>query len=108
MVTGELDEVGMYLTLHAPLMSLQVSSLNLPEPLVDHVTLPVGAEEPMTTALHVVGFPTTTGIGVQVTVTELTVIASMLLLGRLLVSPLYVALRMTGPTAIPVTLTWHW
>ena len=90
MVTGELAEVGMYLTLHESFVfvSLQVaeSGENLPEPLLDQVIVPVNGLVPMTVAVQVVGLPTV-GVGEHVTATEFTVIAKVPLLGMLIVSP---------------------
>lgn len=107
MVAGVLPEDGVYLTLQEPYFeSLQWCAENSPETLVDQVTLPSGVGEPVTVALQMVGCPTT-GVGAHVTLTELAVTANVSLLGGLILSPLYDALRVTGPAFVAVTLTVH-
>jgi|SRR5208337_1266063 len=69
MVTGEPPDVGSYFTEQEPSESLHDRRENFPEPLLDHVTLPLG-EEPATVALHLTGEPTTTGDGGHDTVVE--------------------------------------
>jgi hypothetical protein len=81
--------------------------VNLPEPLLDHVTLPVGVE-PMTVAVHLAGVPMSGDRLAQVTtVTEFTMTAKLPLLPMLLESPTYDPARTTEPNAAPVTVTWH-
>jgi hypothetical protein len=87
MFTSLIPDFGVYFTEHASFESLHVRAENFPEPLLDHVTLPVG-EEPITVAVHFVDVPTTEDELTQVTsVTELTVRAKLPLLPRLLESP---------------------
>lgn len=62
MVTGELLEVGSYLTEQEPRESLHTVRENFPEPLLDHVTFPLG-KRPVTVTLHLTGEPTTLGDG---------------------------------------------
>ena len=61
-----MDDVGVYETEHAPEERLQEEGENVPAPLLDHVTVPVG-EEPVTVAMHVVDEPTITDDGEQLT-----------------------------------------
>ena len=89
MKIGPADD-GTYFTEQEPLVfeSLQAAEAgeNFPAPLVDHIILPMNGLEPASVAVQVVGFPTTS-TGVHVTATDLTVMAAILLLGRLPASP---------------------
>jgi hypothetical protein len=57
--TGGLTDVGVYFTEQEPLESLHASAENLPEPLLDQVTFPVGVN-PATVTVSLVAEPTTT------------------------------------------------
>jgi len=69
----ESSEVALYVTEQLPDTRVQVEALNVPVPLVDQATLPVGVltvpgEVSVTVAAHVEGEPTWTEPGLQFTV----------------------------------------
>jgi hypothetical protein len=59
MIPDEIPDVGVNFTEQAPFDSTHVFGEITPAPVLDHVTLPVGVESPVTVALQVVGVPTT-------------------------------------------------
>ena len=86
MILGMVPDAGVYFTEQLPLESLQVDFENFPVPLLDQVTVPVGAD-PLIVALQVVDDPNSGDELMHATVTELTVIAMLPLLPLLVLSP---------------------
>ena len=69
-MTGVFEDAGVYATEHAPEERVHEAECEkLPEPLVDHDTVPVG-EEPATVAVQVAGEPAASGDGEQETAVE--------------------------------------
>lgn len=69
----ESSEVALYVTEHLPDTRVQVEALNVPVPLVDQATLPVGVlvdpgDVSASAASHVETPPTWTVLGLQLTV----------------------------------------
>jgi hypothetical protein len=89
--TGPWAEAGVYLTLHEDFVdivddSLQVGGVSLPGPLIDQVTLPVGALAPKMFTVHVVDFPTV-GTAEQVADIGVTTKSVVALLANVSASP---------------------
>ncbi len=65
-VTGEIAFDGVYATWQEPEESVQDEAENVPDPLLDQLTVPVGVA-PVTVAVHADAEPSLTGDGEQVT-----------------------------------------
>ena len=94
----------MNFTEQVPFESRQEVLENFPALLLDQATVPVG-NNPLIVTVQVMDDPTTGEVFAQAMPTELTVSAKTLVLPLLLESPLYVALRTSGPTAVPTSST---